>query len=241
MLPRQVALHWEQRFAAPPTAAENQCTRRVFLQKCQMAAYLQYRLFPHFGGPAARFIALTGLLLLSAVNTGCRRSAANSQPKGFESPALHFSYPGNWKIANKTAAAESEQITLEGPDNLLIIITAFRHKTGVPLKEFAETVSDERTKNVEETFTVGGVQLTKQKRNDFEPLTIDTARRKFKGLQEKFTLTLLGIDVPHISAYLREQQGEVEVVYIVHGPEKDWPKVSKAFVKLAEGLKARAW
>lgn len=191
--------------------------------------------------PGARCTVLLALFLSGALANGCRRSTANSQPKGFESPALHFSYPGNWKIANKTAEPENEQITLEGPDNLLIIITVFRHKTGVSLKEFAKTVSDERTKNVEETFTVGGVQLTKQKRSDFEPLTIDTARRKFKGLQEKFTLTLLGIDVPHLSAYMREQQGEVEVVYIIHGPEKDWPKVSKAFVKLAEGLKARAW
>lgn len=185
---------------------------------------------------------LLGLLLLMIVCAfNCRRSAGSSQPKGFESPALHFSYPGNWQIANKTAEPENEQITLEGPGNLLIIITAFRHKTGVSLKEFAETVSDERTKNVEETFTVGGVQLTKQKRSDFEPLTIDTARRKFKGLQEKFTLTLLGIDVPHLSAYMREQQGEVEVVYIIHGPEKEWPKVTKAFVKLVESLKARPW
>mgnify|MGYP000426264221 FL=1 len=202
-----------------------------------MLAYLRHR----SNLLAARAVTLVGLLLIVALGYGCRRSAGNSQPKGFESPALHFSYPGNWKIASKTAEAESEQITLEGPDNLLIIITAFRHKTGVSLKEFAETVSDERTKNVEETFTVGGVQLTKQKRNDFEPLTIETARRKFRGLQEKFTLTLLGIDVPHLSAYMREQQGEVEVVYIIHGPEKDWPRVSKTFVKLAEGLKARAW
>lgn len=202
-----------------------------------MLAFLQHRT----NLSAVRAVTLGGLLLILALGYGCRRSAANSQPKGFESPALHFSYPGNWKIASKTAEAESEQITLEGPDNLLIIITAFRQETGVSLKEFAETVSDERTKNVEETFTVGGVQLTKQKRNDFEPLTIETARRKFRGLQEKFTLTLLGIDVPHLSAYMREQQGEVEVVYIIHGPEKDWPRVSKTFVKLAEGLKARAW
>ena len=202
-----------------------------------MLAYLRHRT----NLSATRAVTFAGLLLIVALGYGCRRSAANSQPKGFESPALHFSYPGNWKIASKTAEVESEQITLEGPDNLLIIITAFRHKTGVSLKEFAETVSDERTKNVEETFTVGGVQLTKQKRNDFEPLTIETARRKFRGLQEKFTLTLLGIDVPHLSAYMREQQGEVEVVYIIHGPEKDWPRVSKTFVKLAEGLKARVW
>lgn len=206
-----------------------------------MLAYLSFRPILKSILQNARGMALGVLILCTALGYGCRRSATNSQPKGFESPALHFSYPGNWKVANKTAEPENEQITLEGPDNLLIIITAFRHKTGVSLKEFAETVSDERTKNVEETFTVGGVQLTKQKRNDFEPLTIDTPRRKFKGLQEKFTLTLLGIDVPHLSAYMRETQGEVEVVYIIHGPEKSWPKVSKAFVKLAEGLKARAW
>lgn len=206
-----------------------------------MQAYLNYRLAYNTKPREVRCAILLILVLCATLNNACRRSAASSQPKGFESPALHFTYPGNWKIANKTAEPENEQITLEGPDNLLIIITAFRHKTGVSLKEFAETVSDERTKNVEETFTVAGVQLTKQKRNDFEPLTIDTPRRKFKGLQEKFTLTLLGIDVPHLSAYMREQQGEVEVVYIIHGPEKDWPKVSKAFVKLAEGLKARAW
>lgn len=206
-----------------------------------MLAYLYCRSVPKTALLGAKSIVRLALVLSVALGIGCRRSAANNQPKGFESPALHFSYPGNWKIANKTAEPENEQITLEGPDNLLIIITAFRHKTGVSLKEFAETVSDERTKNVEETFTVGGVQLTKQKRNEFEPLTIDTTRRKFRGLQEKFTLTLLGVDVPHLSAYMREQQGEVEVVYIIHGPEKDWPKVSKAFVKLAEGLKARAW
>lgn len=54
---------------------------------------------------------------LVALGIGCRRSAANSQPRGFLSPALHFSYPGNWKIANKTAEPENEQITLEARES----------------------------------------------------------------------------------------------------------------------------
>lgn len=173
--------------------------------------------------------------------TACRPSANKSQPKGFESPALHFSYPGNWKITGQTLEAASEQITLEGPNNRLIIVSAFRQNTGLPLKEFAETVAAERTRNVDRILSVGGVKLTKQTRNNFEPLVIETTRKKLRGLREKFVLTVLGVDVPHLAGYLREHQGEIELLYIIQGEENDWKEVSKVFAKLAASLSARVW
>ena len=86
------------------------------------------------------------LLLFACVLAAnhCKRSEPSSQPRGFESPGLRFTYPGHFKITGQSLEADSEQITLEAEQNLLIIITAFRQPSWERLEDFAETIATEQ-------------------------------------------------------------------------------------------------
>lgn len=189
-------------------------------------------------------IKITVSLLISVllfITPHCKRAETSTQPRGFESPGLRFTYPGNFKVTSQELEKETEQITLEAEQNLLIIITAFRHKSWDKLEDFAETVATERDKNIDDTLSVGTMKLAGTERQNFEPLAIETSRKKIRGLREKFSITLFGVKVPHISGYLRDTQGEVDVIYIVQSPTQTWAAVSKAFSSIAGSLTARPW
>lgn len=187
-----------------------------------------------------KFVA--ALILLAALApAGCKGWFEAPQPKDYDSPAMRFTYPGNFKLNANTEIEGAEQVTLEAGDNQIVIITVFKKKTGNSAEDFGNMIAEEREKNVDETLSIGGVKFSEQSRADFEPFTLAAGKRKLTGVSEKFNIKLASIDVPHRAAYFTEQRGAQEVMYVVQSPEKDWNKLQAVFTAIAATLKTRPW
>lgn len=188
--------------------------------------------------PIARYL-LTFTLVIPGF--ACKKLFKPGQPRDYDSPAMHFTYPGNWKIDGRTDNDGVEQVTLQTGNSQLVIITVFKQKTGTTLEEFAQMTSDERAKNVDDLLSVRGVKLAEQKNGEFNDVSVSVGKKKYKGISEKFNIRLLGIDVPHIAAYFALNQAEREIVYIIQSPEKEWEALKRDFSAIAATLKTRAW
>lgn len=173
-----------------------------------------------------KFLRALLLLKICCLLAGCGEPAADvARPRQYEKEGLAFQHPGNWKIEEDQNLEGIRHLTIETSGDAIVIVQMFPPGMGLPLEDYAR----EFAKAAAEELPMGRVVGSK-----FTPLAKSDG---FDGLQEDFTLQLLGEKVPHVRRYFSQDFGARHCFLICQVAEEDLGKVEAGFKQVAASLK----
>jgi len=166
------------------------------------------------------------LLNLSCWLVGCGEPAADiARPSLYDKEGLAFQYPGNWKIEEEQNLEGIRHLTIETSGDALVIVQVFPPGMGLALEEYARDFAKAAGKEL----PIGKVIDSK-----FTPMAKSDG---FEGLQEDFTLQLLGEKVPHVRRYFSRDFGGRHCFLICQVAVEDLGKVEAGFKQVAASVK----
>lgn len=174
-----------------------------------------------------RFVAIPVLVVISIslLLAGCWESPADiSNPQTYDKDGLTFTYPGNWKVVEDVAGDPVRYLFVESPGEALVIVQVDSSGQAKSLKPFAESFS-------QRAATETPIGSTGQ--NEFGPLE---TRAAYEAIQEKFSITLLSVEVSHTRVYLRKASGDTTLFIINQASDEDLASVEPGFDQISTSL-----
>lgn len=174
---------------------------------------------------AARVVALISIALLLA---GCWETPADiSNPQTYDKDGLTFTFPGNWTVTEDVTADQLRYLFVETPGEALVVVQVDSSGHTENLKSFAESFSQRAT-----TETPIGDMA----QNEFGPIE---KRLAYEVIQEKFSITLLSVEVPHTRIYFRKASGDKTIVIINQAADEDLASVNPGFDQISNSLEMK--
>ena len=164
--------------------------------------------------------ALALLPILFLFLSGCEKAADISSPLKYSQDKLSFSHPGNWKMTQDEMQNNFRFIFVESPGDAIMTILVFPEKGDESLQDFASRFSA----SAREATPVGTLSegVFTEKERIFK-------NKKLKGLHEKFSITLLGTDVPHIREFYSIESKNAVAYLIPQTASEDAQKTEPGF------------
>jgi hypothetical protein len=132
------------------------------------------------------------LLVMTFAISACEQGADLENTKFYSKSELSFNYPGNWSVSEDSVVDDVRFIFIESPGAGMMKIEIYNEKDAFELRGFAELDIDAL---IGEMYSV--IKITRPKSlTDFEK-KVDG--KIFKGLMYEMNMTILGLDVPHVT------------------------------------------
>jgi len=152
-----------------------------------------------------------GLAALATFSvTGCHR------PKIllYEGSGVRFQHLSTWTLSKAMPlGGGGGLVSFVGPDHALIEMASFGQGTHVSLEAFAATVAEKRAAKLDSQFSVGGVSVGGERGTSSSPAEAKICGETTPGIQQRFTLSLLGVPVPHTAEFFMKVLGDRSVVF----------------------------
>ena len=146
------------------------------------------------------------LLMMTFVIAACEDGADLDNVKSYKNADLSFNYPGNWDVTEDSIVDEVRFIFVESPGTGLMKMEVYNQKNAFELREFAELDIDALAG---EMYAV--IKISKPK--SIIDLVKEVDGRVFKGLMYETNMSIVGIDVPHMTE-LFAFQAENKTAYL---------------------------
>ncbi len=159
------------------------------------------------------------LSLAFAFLAGCSRQADVAKPQHFAEHGIAFDYPGNWRITKNEAEVTGRIIFVEDSGSTFVAFTVFEHGLDVNLKDYVEDFR----KRVGES-----VPFNLVKRSTLEART--------EGIDCKFSLQLLGVNVPHTANFTKHVFGATSVICLTQVADEDRHFADPGFALIRRSL-----
>jgi hypothetical protein len=129
------------------------------------------------------------LLMLVLVHVSCIEKKADiKNPKTYSNSGLYFKYPGNWKITEDSRSAALRYVFIETSGNAIVIMQIYPSDAAPEFNTFVTEFSDSMKRKLN----------LKSKESVFDTNKIIADH---KTINERFTMTLLNVEDPHIRIY----------------------------------------
>jgi hypothetical protein len=151
---------------------------------------------------------------------GCEKAADISSPAIYKKRSIHFSYPKNWKITEDAEQKDTRYIFIESPGDAIFIIQIYPKQDAISLNEFAEWFSAQ----TEQENSIGNIN-----KSSLSAVEKSLYSAKTKGIKEKFSIALLGMQVPHIREYYSIDSGNKIAFLVSQTATEDLNKVEVGF------------
>jgi hypothetical protein len=138
------------------------------------------------------------LLLLAFLNFAC--SPGKPTLVTYEKSGVSFAHLSNWKVTSDTTSQEGigfRAIDLEGPHEALVSVILFPASADLTLDAFAASIARERASAVKESLSIGSLSAAKVSPASSQAITGEVGGQSQNGIQQKFSVYLLGLEVPH--------------------------------------------
>ena len=161
------------------------------------------------------------LVIAMLLLVGCgERSATTVGPRIYDRAGVEFEYPQAWEVTTDTQQAGPRYLFVETPGAALVIIQIHSADDASAIQYFAQDFArsareETAVGNVSES-TFGGVEEA----DGYEIVT------------ERFTITLLGVNVPHTRTYRRKSIADNVCFIIAQVADEDRSKVTKGFEQI---------
>lgn len=168
------------------------------------------------------------LLVLCLLTAGCAVTGKPvTGPQTFDDTSMSFSVPAGWKVTMHGKGGGCGYAFIEAPGEAVAYIKGLPIKKDPGIQKYAKEFS--RTAN---SWTPVG----KITGNGFRPF-VDS--RFGDGMKEAFTITFMGVDVPHTRVY-RKKAGPHCVFYILtQVSDEDAASVEPGFRQILNSFSAR--
>ena len=167
------------------------------------------------------------LLVLCLLTAGCAATSKSiTGPHTFQDANMSFSLPAHWKVTMQGKSGCGYAF-IEAPGEAVVYISGVPVKKDPGIQKYARNFS--RTAN---SWTPVG-KITSKGFRDF------TDKRFDAGVKESFTITFLGVDVPHTRIY-RKKAGSQCVFYILtQVADEDAASVEPGFRQILDSFSAK--
>lgn len=175
-------------------------------------------------------INLLLLVLLASLTAAC--SAAKSTVKQeYSKDDLTFSHFSDWKITEDNTTQEAvgavRFISIEGPDDSILMISRFPGEADVTLESYVEML--QKGMSEEAKTMTGGVEIIKMDAGKLTPVESRIAGIARRGLAREFDIKALNFPVPHRAEnFLIENENE-KWFLVAQSPKENWEGVKSGF------------
>ncbi len=188
------------------------------------------------GGPSMQFMShFKSVLYLSIILVsmfGCgERSAEIKNSNSYFKSGVSFEYPGNWKITEDVEDDDYRYIFVESPGDAISTIQIYSKRDSFSLLEFVKMDIENFKSNMPKIFSLSD-------KGKILEITRSVEGKTFNGYKYKFTLSVFGVDVPHISEFYM-LQSDTENSYIKNQVAvEDLDKVEVGFMQIIRNFEA---
>lgn len=152
--------------------------------------------------------------------SGLLSAAEMSSPATYDKDNLSFSYPNDWKVTEDAEEDNVRYLFVENSGDSILIAQIYAKDEAVSLKEYAEWFSSQTQQEV----SMGS--FSESSYSDIELTAVTPAR---KGLLEEFSVSLLGMEVPHIRKYFTLESADKVAFLVVQSATEDLSGVEVGF------------
>ncbi len=183
----------------------------------------------------AAILIVSTILMAASAACGGFKSVVKQE---YSKDDLAFSHFSDWKIAEDKTTAEAvgsvRFISIEGPDDSILMISRFPGEAEVTLESYVELL---RTGMKEEAKSMtGGVEVFKMDDGNLNPVEAQIGGVARRGLAREFDIKVLNIPVPHRSeTFLIENENEKWFV-VAQSSKEDWEKLRVGFQTIYNSL-----
>jgi hypothetical protein len=170
----------------------------------------------------------TGLLLLLALAT-CACSPTPATLIQYKKDGVIFAHFSDWKVTGDAIIADSNgarSIDLEGPHDAIVMMILMPPSTEMTLDSYAADMGQQRA----QTLSVGSFKAAK-----ISAVTSSRATSaliggaKHPGIQQTFTIDLLGQTVPHEATFFTVADEHARLFIITQVATEDARRVAQGF------------
>ena len=122
------------------------------------------------------------------------RLADLDKPQTYQQDGISFVYPGNWKVTEDTTIEHARFIFLESTAEAIIKVEIYPIEESYELEEFVELDIESLQAEYPKIFNISNS-------HSVSPIVTPLSNIDLDGYQYEFTISLLGVDVPHVSNY----------------------------------------
>lgn len=174
-------------------------------------------------------VAILGAAL-SVLPACSERLADLDKPKTYQQDGVSFVYPGNWKVTEDTTIENARFIFLESTAEAIIKVEIYPFDESYELEEFVELDIESLNEEYPKMFNISNSHAV-------SPTVTSLANVDLEGFKYEFTISLLGVDVPHVSSYY-QFNSETQAAYISQQVSvEDLGKVVGGFHLVLESFK----
>jgi hypothetical protein len=143
------------------------------------------------------------LILALLAYAGCERVATVKTPKIYEKDGIHFRHPGNWRVTSDFQRDSVRFLFLETPGHATVTIQIHLATEALQIEDFAHQYSSNVHREMPRYLVVGNSTFG-------GPEDVSG----YKSMTEQFSVSTLGLEIPHIRFYKQKQFGN-NVVYVI--------------------------
>lgn len=143
------------------------------------------------------------IILALLAHAGCEKVATVKAPKIYDKDGIHFKHPGNWKVTADSRRDGMRFLFLETPGKATVAIQIYLVSEAPEIEDFARQFSSNVQKEMPKYLTIGNSTFA-------GPEDVSG----YTSITEQFSISALGLEVPHIRFYKQKQFGD-NVVYVI--------------------------
>jgi len=122
----------------------------------------------------------------------CEKQADLGQPVKYLNNGISFSLPGNWSVTEDSTAGGFRYLFVETPGDAIIFIYIYPKENSPPLREFALWAIES---------SVQELPLGSRTEGNLQEVNKIIGGRTYTAYKNEFVVSLLGINVPHITEF----------------------------------------
>lgn len=161
--------------------------------------------------------------------------ACTSRPrtiKRYSKDGISFNHYSDWSVTKDEPIDDnpnSRAIDLEGPNDAIVIFICVPPQNEETVETFAAALADGRGKDAEESLRVGPIKPLGFSNGGSEPTIGRVGGGVRNGILQRFSIKLLGQEVPHQVKIFAVENNRFEVFIITQVATEDLHKTSPAF------------
>lgn len=160
---------------------------------------------------------MVSLLLLF----GCGEKIADTDnPRNYDKAGITFKYPGNWAVTEDEQQEGFRYLFIETSGDAFIGINIYSVDDALEIKDFAQKLAHSTQEEIQVGNIGESVLSSVEKSNGYEILT------------ERYSITILGVSVPHTRIYRRKSDANKVYFIIAQVSDEDLQKVTKGFEQI---------
>jgi hypothetical protein len=157
----------------------------------------------------------------------------------YEKDGIRFSHYSDWSIEEDglaAGAANTRAIQIGGPNHALFSILCFPEKSSMTLEEFASSVAEKRVAAIKRKFSFAGLDLAQMTRGSSGQTKSSIRGEEQSGIRQRFSITLLGEQVPHEAEFFMLRSGGFKVVLMTQAAQEHLQDVRAAWQKIFDTI-----